>query len=287
MRSDVCAFQVRWSINPHMRIGAVQPRHAVRQHGTLVRALRSLGAHVHDVPFVHGAFDSVFSKDNAVVVERSHGGVDALLGRPRHPERRAEQEARARALTSLGIRVAAQAEAPLEGGDVVVLPGARGAFLGYGFRSSPRAADDLERFLERGVTCIELRDPHLYHLDMALSVLEDGTALVCDDALTPAAWRAVESHPAIRAIVRVPRDEAMRFGVNLVQVGKTIVWGADAPTTTRALRSAGYDVRRVALDQFHLAGGSAACLVSRVHRQSVATVTEIGEIEQAPQSTAA
>jgi len=270
-----------------MRIGSVRPRHAVRQHGSLVRALRSLGAVVHDVPFVHGAFDSVFSKDNAVVVERSHGAVDALLGRPRHAERRAEQEARARALVSLGVRVAARAKAPLEGGDVVVLPGARGAFLGYGFRSSTRAADDLEVFLERGVTCVELSDPHLYHLDMALSVLDDGTALVCDDALTPAGRRAVESHPAIRAVVHVPRDEAMRFGVNLVQVGKTIVWGADAPLTTQALRESGYEVRRVPLDQFHLAGGSAACLVSRVHQQAIAAVTEIGAIEPAPQSTAA
>ena len=287
-RSDICAFQVKWSINPHMRVGAVQPRHAVRQHGTLVRTLRSLGATVLDVPFVHGAFDSVFSKDNAVVVERVDGKIEALLARPKHAERRVEQQARARALASLGVSVAGQARAPLEGGDVVVLPGARGAFLGHGFRSSTQAAEDLERFLDRAVTCVELRDPHLYHLDMALSVLDDGTALVCDDALTPEARRAVERHPAIRAVVRVPREEAMRFGVNLVQVGRTIVWGADAPLTTRALRNHGYEVRRIALDQFHLAGGSAACLVSRVHCETMATITDLETgIEPAPQSTAA
>ncbi len=256
----------------------------MRQHGALVRTLRSLGAVVHDVPFVHGALDSVFSKDNAVLVERSHGGVEALLANPRHPERKTEQQARARALASLGVAVAAEASSPLEGGDIVMLPGARGAFLGHGFRSSTRAAQELERFLDRDVTCVELRDPHLYHLDMALSVLDDGTALVCHEALTPEGRRAIECHPAIRAVVCVPRDEAMRFGVNLVQVGSTIVWGADAPATTRALRMAGYAVRRVALDQFHLAGGSAACLVSRVHRQTLATVTGI---EPAPQSTAA
>ena len=271
-----------------MRVGAVDSKGAIRQHDVLVRTLRSLGAIVHDVPFVHGAFDSVFSKDNAVIVERAHGSIEAFLARPRHPERRVEQRARAQALASLGVRVTGHTKRHLEGGDVVMLPGGRGAFLGHGFRSHARAADELERFLERGVTCLELRDPHLYHLDMAVSVLDDGTALVCDDALTPEARRAVEGHPAIQSVIHVPRDEAMRFGVNLVQVGRTIVWGADAPATTRRLEAEGYEVRHVPLGQFHLAGGSAACLVSRVHCQSVATVRSIdSDVESAPESTAA
>jgi N-dimethylarginine dimethylaminohydrolase len=255
-----------------MRIGAVQPRHAVRQHGCLVRALRSVGAIVDDLPFVHGAFDSVFAKDNAVLVERSRGVVEALLARPRHEERRVEQRARAVALGSHGARVIATTADSLEGGDVVVLPRARGAFLGHGFRSSLRAAEDLARFLDHDVVPVELCDARLYHLDMALSVLDDGTALVCEEALTPAAFRAVVTHSEVRDIVLVPLHEALRFGVNLVQVGQTVVSAANAPTTMKALRARGYHVRRVALDQFHLAGGSAACLVSRVHRQTGAGV---------------
>ncbi|MDB4939571.1 MAG: amidinotransferase family protein [Labilithrix sp.] len=251
-----------------MRIGSVRASHAVRQHETFVRALEVAGAVVDVVPFVHGAYDSVFSKDNAVLVERTHGATEALLARPRHAERRSEQLARADALASLGVRVTAAAEAPLEGGDVVVLPGARGALLGHGFRSSRRAARDLERFLERDVTSVELREPRLYHLDMALTVLDDATALVCEEAFTPASMRAIESHPGICAIVRVPFREALRFGVNLVQVGETIVWGATAPATTKALVARGYRVHRLTLEQFHRAGGSAACLVSRIHRQT-------------------
>ena len=280
---DACAFQVAWAINPHMRIGSVRTRHAMRQHGTFVRTLESAGARTFAVPFVHGAYDSVFSKDNAVIVERVPGRIEALLARPRHAERRMEQSVRARAFASLGVRVSAAAGAPLEGGDIVVLPGARGAFLGHGFRSSIAAANDLERFLDREVTGIELRDPRLYHLDMALSVLDDGTALVCAEALTPAGLRAVEHHPDVTAVVRVPLHEALRFGVNLVQVGRTVIWGADAPATTRALEARGYRVRRVALDQFHHAGGSAACLVSRIHRQTSASES----LFNAPRSTAA
>lgn len=254
-----------------MRVGAVRTCHAVGQHARFVRALASSGAVVETVPFVHGAFDSVFSKDNALLIERD-GATEALLARPRHSERQREQHARASALTALGVRVTETAAAPLEGGDVVMLPGARGAFLGHGFRSSRRSAAALEEFLRREVTCIRLRDSRLYHLDMALSVLDDGTALVCEEALTEGGMRALERHPAIRALVHVPLREALRFGVNLVEVGKNIVWGADAPATTCALRARGYRLRRVALDQFHLAGGSAACLVSRVHRQTAESV---------------
>lgn len=270
-----------------MRVGAVRSRHAARQHATFVRVLRSLGATVEDVPFIHGAFDCVFSKDNAILVQRTGGAVEALLARPRHEERLLEQQPRARALASLSVRVTGAAAAPLEGGDVVMLPGASSAFLGHGFRSDPRAASALEGFLRRDVTLVELRDPHLYHLDMALAVLDDGTALVCAEALTREGLRAIERHPEIREVIAVPREEAARFGVNLVQAGKAIVWAADAPKTASALRDKGYEVRRVRLDQFHLAGGSAACLVSRVHVQAEAVAANDAGDDPAPESTAA
>ena len=272
-----------WSINPHMRIGAVEPRRAAVQHAAFVHELQGAGAAVHTVPFVHGAFDSVFSKDNAVVVERSDGTVEALLARPRHAEREVEQAARARALTQLGVRVVATAAEALEGGDIVLQPGGDGAFVGYGYRSARGSAGDLETFLDREVTGLELRDPRLYHLDMALTVLDDGTALVCEEALTEGAFRQLVAHPAITSILRVPLREALAFGVNLVQVRRTIIWGADAPATARALEARGYRVRRTELGQFHHAGGSAACLVSRIHRQARAAAV----CDRAPESTAA
>lgn len=248
-----------------MRVGSVQSRHAAWQHGVLVHALRDEGAFVHAVPFVHGAFDSVYSKDNAILAERVAGRPQAFLAYPRYQQRRAEQHARAEALAALGIRVAARATEPLEGGDVVLLPGLTGAFVGQGFRSSPRGARELERFLERPVTTLQLCDERLYHLDMALSILDDGTALVCREAMTTEAFRRIERHAQIRDIVVIAPSEALAFAANLVQVGSTIIWAADAPRTSRELERRGYVMRKVALDQFHRGGGSAACLVSRVH----------------------
>lgn len=278
-QSDDCAYRVAWAINPHMRVGAACPIRANRQHGKLVATLRALGAAVDEMPFVHGAFDSVFAKDTAVFVEREGGTVQALVARPRFAQRQIEQGARQRALLAHGVDVVVAARAPLEGGDVVMLPGARAAFMGHGFRSECAAADDLADLLGGDVTCITLHDPRLYHLDMALAVLDDGTALVCADAITRESMARIESHPDVTEMIVVPLAEALRFATNIVQVGSAIVTAADAPTTRRALAKRGYRVRRVELDEFHHAGGSAACLTARVHQQAVE--------ELAPESRAA
>jgi len=270
-KSSHCTYRVEWAINPHMQVGAACPEKAFAQHAAFVETLRAAGAVVEELPFVHGAFDSVFAKDSALVVQRPSGTVEALLAHPRHAERRAEQLARALALFDLGVHVTAPPRSTLEGGDIVVLPRARGAFLGHGFRSCETVRHELEAFLQREVTCLELCDPRLYHLDMVLSVLDDGTALVCEEALSPAAMRTLAGHPAITSLVRVPLEEALRFGVNLVQVGRTVVLAGDSPTVEAALNARGLRVARVVLDEFHLAGGSAACLSARVHRQATAT----------------
>jgi N-dimethylarginine dimethylaminohydrolase len=264
LRTPDCAYQVAWTINPHMKVGAVQWRQARAQHRLFRRALRAAGAQLLELPFVHGAFDCVFAKDNAVLLEQ-RGQRRALLASPVFHQRQQEQQARARVLDQLGFTIFSPPPAHFEGGDLVVLPGTRGALLGYGQRSSRRAAVMLEIFLNAPVTPLELRDPHLYHLDTALHVLSDGTALVCPEAFTPAALRTLERTEGIRQVLSVPREEALGFGLNLVEVGATVFVGARTPWVQTLLRAQGRCPVELPLNQFHLAGGSAACLVSQLH----------------------
>ncbi len=263
-QSTACAYRVAWSINPHMRIGAAQPARALWQHCAFVRLLEELGARVTRVPFVHAAHDSVFAKDNAILVHR-RDRTHVLLAHPAHAVRHAEQEPRARAFRALSFDVMDAPSEILEGGDVVMLPGARGAFLGHGHRSTARAAEALERFLDAPVTPLELVDPRLYHLDMAVTVLSDGTALVCEEALSRESLTTLLRMRELTRVVPVPLEEALRFGVNCVEVGRDLVLGGSAPKTEAALRALGWRTHRPSLGQFHLAGGSAACLVSRIH----------------------
>jgi N-dimethylarginine dimethylaminohydrolase len=269
VQEGACRYQVAWSINPHMRVGAVECTRARTQHDRLVSILSKL-CRVEVLPFVHGAFDCVFVKDNAILVD--DGTPRALLAHPRHGERRSEQVERAIALAHRGFEIHLSPEVPFEGGDVVTLPCGR-ALLGTGPRTDPSARHELARFLGMEVISLPLRDPHLYHLDTALTVLRDGTAMICREAFDSAALATIDrliDRGVLRRALRIPYEEALAFAANVVEVGDTIVTGTTrtrAPETARGFESIGKRVIASSLDQFHLAGGSAACLVSRVHRR--------------------
>lgn len=260
-----------------MKVGTGDAERATLQLEAFADTLVALGANVHRVPYVHGAHDSVFVKDVALVVEHD-GARRALLGRFRHRERARESFARRNHLRALGIEDVRLARAPLEGGDVVVAPGADRAVLGTGFRSSVEAAEELASFLDADVTAVRLVDPRLYHLDMVLAFLSDGTALVCEDAIAERDLRKLEALGLLDQRIVVPIDEALSFAANVVEVGGAVVLGSSATETTRALEERGFVVVGCDLREFHLAGGSAACLVSRVHAKAE---------ELAPCSTAA
>lgn len=276
-----CTYQVAWAINPHMQVGAVNAEQARDEHARFVATLRRLGATVEVLPFVHGALDCVFAKDNAVLVHDLE--ARALVGRALHEERRGEQVERAIALAALGFEIHLVSDVALEGGDVVRLPDG-GALLGCGPRSSARAADCLSHFLDAEVIALPLRDPHLYHLDTALALLRDGTAFVCKEAFETSALATLDrlvARGVLTRIVRVPYEEALQFAVNVIEVGDAIVTGTsgiEAPITHAAMTASGKRVISVPLGQFRLAGGSAACLVARVDGPSAHAVeTALGD----------
>lgn len=261
-----CRYQVAWSINPHMSIGSVNFEQAAAEHTAFASALDATGARLVHMPFVHGAYDSVFVKDPALLLAR-RGRIRALLARFQHPERRRERSARAHQYARHGYEIVSDDHGPTwEGGDVVMLPSGDGLFLGHGFRSHYGAAAWLERHAGVAVWPLQLSDPRLYHLDMVLAVLPDGTALVCPWGLTARSVRVLGQVRGIRRVIQVSRTSALRFALNLVAVDDTIVLGSHDPEIEAIVHALGYRCVVVPLPQFHLAGGSAACLVATVHR---------------------
>jgi N-dimethylarginine dimethylaminohydrolase len=257
-----------------MRIGAVDSDHAVAEHERFIGRLRALGATVETLPFVHGAYDSVFAKDSAILVRRD--GLDrALLAHPCCVERRLEQRSRRAALEFRGFSVTPPPPSSLEGGDVVVQRGPLGAraYLGHGFRSSRQSATALERFLDVPVTPLQLRDPSLYHLDMAVAALGP-SLLVCEEALTPESMRELERVAGEGRVIRVPVAEARAFALNFVALERDVVLAKGARSFERRLEALGYATHAVSLSQFQLAGGSAACLVARVHSLALVAAPE-------------
>ncbi len=248
-----------------MQMGEVCFPTATQQHRAFREALVQAGADVIELPFVHSAFDSVFSKDNAILHE--HGDTRrALMTTPLHGERALEQNARATTYATHGFEVFPGTRHHLEGGDVA-LTNTGAALLGHGQRSSVKAAEELERFLAAEVIPLELVDPYFFHLDVALSFLSDGTLMLYREAFTRESLKAIERIAGVRRIVPISREAAMKFGLNMVEVGDTVVLGGHVTEVELALTRLGFETVVVPLTQFHLSGGSAACLTAKVHGQ--------------------
>ncbi len=265
-----CSYGLAPTLQEQGRIDSFRPLRAARQHGILVRLLERLGAEIEEIPFVHGALDSVFIKDSALLM-RGMVANRALLTQPLDPERRREQAARAAGLESAGFQVMGPPDTTFEGGDVVVHPRGTSAFLGYGVRSSHAAAPILERFLDTPVVPLEMRDPSLHHLDMILTILQDGTAVVCREALTELGAKELERAVGAAAMLCVSPEEAREFAVNLIEVGNNLVTASLTPRVHARLCDRGYRVHMTRLDEFHVSGGSASRLVAGVHDQRVST----------------
>lgn len=260
-------FQVGWSINPHMKVGSACPRVAEIEHRDFIATLRDCGADVHEVPFIPGAYDSVFMKDNALLV-KTQEGLRGLPARPYMTQRECEPLIRAKNLREQGWAVSPQPSFNFEGGDVFVCAQKKFALMGYGFRTSYGMLDELRRFLDCEVMPLALKDPYFYHLDTALNaVMIDDKCVVFayPGAFTKHAWQSLNGHPDIDRVIEVEKNEAMKFGLNWVEVNDNVVIGSAVPGVEKALNELGKTVITSPLTQFRLAGGSAACLVAQVH----------------------
>jgi hypothetical protein len=150
-----------------------------------------------------------------------------------------------RALAAAKFALFTPAAVPLDARDVAVLHDGKGALLGHGFGSSQAAAKSLEIFLGAPVLSLELSNPDLPRLSQAVALLADGTALVCEDALRPSSIELLRAHRAVRRVVRVPRFDAARGGLDLIELGDTIFICAGARWVASALELLGRRVVRV------------------------------------------
>ncbi len=235
-------------------------RAAQEQHARLAHRLTALGARPLSVPFLPGCPESVFVNDVAVL-RRAGKTYRALMGRPHHQQRLPEVRPRARVLEAHGFQLH-HAQHHLEGGDVL-WTGLR-TLLGHGFRTDRRAAGELERFTGRPTLGLQLVDPAFYHLDTALAYLTGGELLVAEGALAHPDLVRLHDLPEVTAVVQVPRRFAMRFGLNLLQVGRHVLLAEGCDWVAERLALWGYQPELLQLDEFHLAGGSVACLAAPI-----------------------
>jgi N-dimethylarginine dimethylaminohydrolase len=236
---------------------------ALAQHRVLQSALERSGVRCHFIEPDVTMPDMCFTRDALVTTP---WGLMAL--RPAATHRQAEADHALKALRRLGAPLAARVRSgTAEGGDIaIVRPGL--VIVGCsGDRTDLAGAQSVAEVFQgqRWDVIVYRFDPHFLHLDTQFAMVGDGLALACTDVLSDEflatlAARGIETIP-------VTYKEARSLGCNILSLGgRRLIAGADHARVIDILKSRGYDVETLALDQFTRCGGGVHCLTMPLAR---------------------
>ncbi|MFE9467598.1 dimethylargininase [Streptomyces virginiae] len=245
-------FDVVYSINPWMDPAKpVDTALAVTQWEQLRQVYEDLGHTVELIDPVDGLPDMVFAANGATVVDGR-----ALVAKFRDAERVAEAPAYRDWLHTHGFTDPRTAEVVNEGEGDYLLVGDL-LLAGTGFRSDPRSHAEAQEFFGRPVISLTLVDPHYYHLDTALAVLDDETIAYYPPAFSPGS-QAVLRRLFPEAVIATDAD-ARVFGLNAASDGLNVVLPQGATDLAAQLRTRGFAPVGVDLSELLKAGGSVKC----------------------------
>lgn len=250
-------FAVDYAINPWMDTTApVDPGIAVVQWGNLRDTYRQLGHVVDLVDPVAGLPDMVYAANGGLIVNST-----AVVARFKYPQRQGESDAYAEWMRSHGY-VPVHTRHVNEGqGDLLPVGGM--VLAGTGFRTEPHAHAEIAEIIGLPVVSLQLVDPRFYHLDTALTVLDDTTIAYYPPAFTECS-RAQLKTLFPDAIV-VGSADAYAFGLNAVSDGRHVVYPAAAVGFAEQLSRAGFEPIGVEMSELLKGGGSVKCCTLEVY----------------------
>ncbi len=250
-------FDVKYAINPWMdTTTVVDVDRANTQWERLRDTYRTLGHTVDVVEPVAGLPDMVFAANGGLVVNGA-----AIVARFKHAEREGESAAYAEWLNQRGYTPVNTRHVNEGQGDLLVV----GAIIlaGTGFRTDPQAHTEIADITGMPVVTLELVDPRFYHLDTALTVLDDTTVAYYPPAFSDSSRiRLQELFPNA---ITVGTADAYALGLNAVSDGRYVVHPESATGFAEQLYRAGFDPIGVDLSELFKAGGSVKCCTLEIH----------------------
>jgi N-dimethylarginine dimethylaminohydrolase len=250
-------FAVDYAINPWMdTTKPVDTSVALTQWQRLYDLYRQLGHTVDLVEPVPGLPDMVYAANGGLILDGT-----AAVARFKYAQRQQESVAYAEWLTSNGYRPVQTRHVNEGQGDL--LPAGDDILAGYGFRTDLRAHGEIAVIFDRRVISLELVDPRFYHLDTALTVLDDTSIAYYPPAFSYVSRAHLETlYPD--AIV-VDSADAYVFGLNAVSDGRHVVHPAAAVGFARQLADAGFEPVGIDLSELLKGGGSVKCCTLEVY----------------------
>jgi N-dimethylarginine dimethylaminohydrolase len=248
-------YTVSYEINPWMdKTRYTDADLAVRQWRTLRDTYLDLGHTVETIDPIPGLPDMVYAANGATVVD----GV-VYSAAFRYPERQPEGPAYQKWFADQGFVTHTAAQTNEGEGDLLVVGDL--ILAGTGFRTERAAHAEAQELFGRPVISLDLVDPHYYHLDTALAVLDSSSAnpqIAYYPQAFSAGSRAVLEQLFPDAILATERD-AVALGLNAVSDGENVVVAPGAVDLAAALRERGYTPIPVDTSELLKGGGGAKC----------------------------
>ncbi len=248
-------FEVSYEINPWMDVTvATDADLAVAQWEVLRDTYLSWGHTLEFIEPVAGLPDMVYAANGATV-------IDGLVysARFRYAERAPEGPLYQKWFADAGFVTHTAAEINEGEGDILMVGDA--ILAGWGFRTDIASHAELARLTGREVVSLELVNPHYYHLDTALTVLDSDPAhpLVAyhPPAFSPASQQVLaERYPDA---LHIDDADAGHLGLNAVSDGLNVVVAPGAVGLAAALREHGFHPVAVDTSELLKGGGGAKC----------------------------
>ncbi|HUC89720.1 MAG TPA: arginine deiminase family protein [Patescibacteria group bacterium] len=200
--------------------------------------------------------DMVFATDCCLMID---GKI--LLSNFRYSERRPETAQFEQWFREHGYTKMKQAEHYFEGGGDNLLCGSK-ILAGHGFRSDPQAADELRDYFGLEVIPLKIVDPHFYHLDTSLAILNDDTVAFYPGAIDQTSQEQLRQ--AIPNVIEATLDEAKSFGLNAVSDGQTVITSNQSKSLLQKYRNAGFKVIGTPILEFRKSGGGVKCMTLEI-----------------------
>jgi dimethylargininase len=249
---------------------APDPARAIYEHDAFRAALAEAGAEIvmADTP-VPGDIDSIYTYDPTLLTD-----AGAILLRMGKEGRRRESAAMGTDLEAAGIPIAGRMREPgtAEGGDMFWLDG-RTLLVGRGYRTNDDGIAQLRTFLEPvGAEVVWFDLPHHVGRGSCLHLMSFISPLAPDLVVAYPPMVPVRLMELLRerniSIVEVPDEEFDSQGPNVLALAPRVALAlGGSPRTSRALESAGVDVRMYAgLEICRKGDGGATCLTRPLER---------------------